>query len=181
MENHHTHTFTHHTHTHSRGLAEAFGGMKGNHTYTVTLHTRTLSWLTAFFPFGFEALAFFVAHVHPFFSPLLGFGVVGATATTFGAIEAKTAEEDAAENEQSYGLPKVDALERGDFRQGVIPQQHHDIAHQHEEQWEGEDEEPYFSFPVWFHGLIVVQFIVQGLEALAQVLHRVALARDDGF
>ena len=107
--------------------------------------------------------------------------MVRAAATASGAIETKTAKEDAAEYEQSYSLPKIDALERGDFRQGVIPQQHHYIAHQHEEQWEGEDEEPYFSFPVWSHGLIVVQFIVQGLEALAQVLHRVALARDDGF
>ena len=107
--------------------------------------------------------------------------MIGATATASGAIETKTAKEDAAKNEQPYSLPKVDALKRGDLRQGVIPQQHHYIAHQHEEQREGEDEEPYFSFPVWSHGLIVIEFIVQGLEALAQVLHRVALARDDGF
>ena len=107
--------------------------------------------------------------------------MVGAAATTFGAIETKTAKEDTAEEEEAYSLPKVDALEGSDFRQGVIPQQHHYIAHQHEEQREGEDEKPYFSFPVWSHGLIVVEFIVQGLEALAQVLHRVALARDDGF
>ena len=155
--------------------------MEDHHTHTVTLHTHTLFWLTAFFPFRFEALTFFVAHVHPFFAPLLGFGVIGAAATAFGAIETKTTKEDAAEEEKAYSLPKVDALERGDLGQGVIPQQHHYIAHQHEEQREGEDEEPYFSFPVWSHGLIVVQFIVQGLEALAQVLHRVALARDDGF
>lgn len=156
--------------------------MGSQHTHTITLHTHTLSWwLTAFFPFRFEALALFVAHIHPFFAPLLGFGVVGAATTAFGAIEAKTAEEDAAEDEQAYGLPKIDALEWGDFCQGVIPQQHHYIAHQHEEQRECEDEETYFSFPVWSHGLIVIEFIVQGLEALAQVLHRVALARDDGF
>ena len=156
--------------------------MEGQHTHTFTQHTHTLfRWLATFFPFRFEALALFVAHVHPFFAPLLGFRVVGTTAATFGAIEAKTAKEDAAEDEQTYSLPKVDALEWGDFCQGVIPQQHHYIAHQHEEQREGEDEEPYFSFPVWSHGLIVIEFIVQGLEALAQVLHRVALARDDGF
>lgn len=107
--------------------------------------------------------------------------MVGAAAATTRAIEAKTAKEDAAEDEQPYSLPKIDALERGDLCQGVIPQQHHYIAHQHKEEREGEDKEPYFSFPVWFHGLIVVEFIVQGLEALAQVLHRVALARDDGF
>lgn len=107
--------------------------------------------------------------------------MVGAASATFWAIETKTAKEDTAENEQPYGLPKVDALERGNYCQGIIPQQHHYIAHQHEEQREGEDEEPYFSFPVWSHGLIVIEFIVQGLEALAQVLHRIALARDDGF
>lgn len=122
------------------------------------------------FPGFFELCALRFVHLHPFFPE-----TTARVAAIPRAPPAKSAEQNAAQDQKPQRLTIAERLHRHHLGQDAIPKQPDRCCH--EQYNRSADKEKGNGF---FHNLIV-KFPVKGFQTPAQVLYRVSLSGNQGF